>query len=298
MAASKVVLIRAARPARRPEELDSKTIDRMYGLGLCLLTGQSAPAEAVRAVFKPSDRVGIKINAIAAPELSTGPAISLPFARLLTGVGIAPRDIVIWDRTNRELQDAGYKLNLGSGAVQVYGTDTAGAGYAGTPVQHRGIASLFSTVLTDRLTASVSLAVLKDHGMAGITAGMKNYFGAIHNPNKYHDDRCDPFVADLSDSPPVRSRHRLTILDALLVQYHRGPSYNARWAEPAGSLVFSLDPVAADSVGWRMIEKLRATKGLPSLAEDGRAPRYIQTAEKLGLGRAAEADIQLIEETV
>ncbi len=295
---SRVVIVRAAAPARRPSEMDPKTIDRMYGLGMRLLTGQSAPSEAVRSIFSPSDRVGIKINAIAAPELSTGPGVSLPFARLLSPIGIPPKNILVWDRTNRELTDAGYKLNLGAGAFQVYGTDTSGAGYSGEPLQHRGIASLFSSILTDRLTASVSLAILKDHGMAGVTGGMKNYFGAIHNPNKYHDDHCDPFVADLSDSPPIKSRHRLTVLDALLVQFHRGPSYNPRWAEPAGAMVFSLDPVAADAVGRRMIEKLRAAKGLPTLEEEGRPPLYIASAEKLGLGRAAETDIELIEETV
>jgi len=295
---SKVVIVRVPNPPKRPGDYDPKTIDRMYGLGLRLLTGQAAPAEAIRSVFSPSDRVGIKVNAIAAPELSTGPRVSLPFARLLSAAGIPPRNIIVWDRTNRELADAGYKLNLESSAFQVYGTDTAGAGYAGEPTQHRGIASLFSAILTDRLTASVSLAVLKDHGMAGITAGMKNYFGAIHNPNKYHDDHCDPYVAELSDSPPVRSRHRLTILDALLIQYHRGPSFNPRWAEPAGTLVFSLDPVAADAVGWRMIAKLRAAKGLPTLEEDGRPPLYIETAEKLGLGHSRESDIQVVEETV
>jgi uncharacterized protein (DUF362 family) len=298
MAASRVVIVRAVHPPRRPADLDPKVIDRMYDLGMRLLTGQPAAAEAVRSVFSPSDRVGIKINAIAAPELATGPAVSLPFARLLSSAGIPPRNLIVWDRTNRELTDAGYKLNIEPGAVQVYGTDTAGAGYAGEPAQHRSIASLFSAVMTDRLTASVSLAILKDHGMAGVTAGMKNYFGAIHNPNKYHDDHCDPYVAELSDAPPIKSRHRLTILDALLVQYHRGPSYNPRWAEPTGTLVFSLDPVAADAVGWRMIERLRAAKGLPSLEEDGRPPLYIATAEKLGLGRAREADIQVIEETI
>jgi len=298
MAASRVVIVRADDPPRRPQDIDPQTIGRMFDLGMRLLTGRSSAADAVRAVFSPSDRVGIKINAIAAPELATGPAVSFPFARLLSGAGIPSRNIIVWDRTNRELTDAGYKLNIEPGSVQVYGTDTAGAGYAGEPTQHRGIASLFSSVMTDRLTASVSLAILKDHGMAGVTAGMKNYFGAIHNPNKYHDDHCDPYVAELSDSPPIKSRHRLTILDALLVQYHRGPSYNPRWAEPSGVLVFSLDPVAADAVGWRMIAKFRAAKGLPSLEEDGRPPLYIGTAEKLGLGHAREMDIQVVEETI
>jgi uncharacterized protein (DUF362 family) len=295
---SKVVIVRAGGSPRRPADIPPETIARMYERGLRLLMDQPGAAEAVRSIFTPSDRVGIKINGIAAPEITTGPAVSLPLARLLTAIGIPARNIVVWDRTNRELRDAGYKLNQEARDVQVYGTDTAGAGYAGEPTMHRSIASLFSSILADRLTASVSLAVLKDHGMAGVTAGLKNYFGAIHNPNKYHDDHCDPFAAELFDSPPVRTRHRLTILDALVVQCHRGPSYHPRWAEPEGALVFSLDPVAADAVGWRMIERLRAAKGLPSLEEDGRPPLHILTAEKLGLGRAGAADIRLIEETV
>jgi uncharacterized protein (DUF362 family) len=171
-------------------------------------------------------------------------------------------------------------------------------GYDAEPFVHRNIASRISAVLTDRVTASVSFAILKDHGLAGVTAGMKNYFGAIHNPNKYHDDHCDPFVAELFDAPPVRTRHRLTVLDALVVQYHRGPAFHAAWAAPAESLIFGTDPVAVDAAGWRLVERLRKEKGLPTLAEEGRPPLYLQTAERLGLGRAAETDIRLLEDEV
>ena len=61
----------------------------------------------------------------------------------------------------------------------------------------------------------VSLPVLKDHNLAGVSLGMKNFFGAIHNPNKYHDNHCDPFVAEVFDVPLVRQKHRLTVIDAL-----------------------------------------------------------------------------------
>lgn len=178
------------------------------------------------------------------------------------------------------------------------GTDTAGAGYPGEPLIHLNIGSLFSTIQSSLITASVSFAILKDHGMAGITAGMKNYFGVIHNPNKYHDDSCNPFVAELFDTSPIKGKHRLTILDALVVQYHRGPSYHARWAETCETLIFSTDPVAADSTGWQIVEKLRKEKSLPSLEEDNRLPLYIRTAERMRLGKANPADIQVIEETV
>jgi hypothetical protein len=127
---------------------------------------------------------------------------------------------------------------------------------------------------------------------------MKNYFGAIHNPNKYHDDRCDPFIAQVFDAPPVKARHRLTVIDALAVQFHRGPSYHARWAAKFGGLIFSLDPVAADQAGWRVLERLREEAGLPSLEAEGRRPAYLSTAEKMGLGRTEASVIEAIEEAL
>lgn len=96
----------------------------------------------------------------------------------------------------------------------------------------------------------------------------------------------------------VKKKHRLSILDALLVQYHRGPAFHSQWAEPSGRLVFSLDPVAADTVGWRLVEQLRSNKGLPALQEEGREPAYLRTAERMGLGRAGVKDIQIIEDEV
>jgi hypothetical protein len=134
--------------------------------------------------------------------------------------------------------------------------------------------------------------------MAGVTAGMKNYFGAIHNPNKYHDNRCDPYVAEVFETPLIKNKHRLSVIDALRVQFHRGPAYHARWAESVHTMIFSTDPVAADLTGWRLIEKLRAGAGLPSLEEEERGPNYIQTAAQMGLGQANSKDIQLIEEEI
>ena len=298
MMSSQVVVIRGPGVRPRAGVTDEAKIARMYERGLKLLAGRSTTAEAIRALFSPSDRIGIKINGIAGRELTTPPEAAFPFARLLVQGGIEGRGIFIWDRTNREGREAGYKLNLDGTEFRVFGTDTAGAGYTPEPLAHRGIGSMFSTIQTDLVTASVSLAVLKDHGIAGVTAGMKNYFGAIHNPNKYHDPNGDPYIAELMDAPPIKTKHRLTILDALTVQYHRGPSYHPRWAERAERLIFSLDPVAADAVGWRLVENLRKVQGLPSLEEERRAPGYILTAERLGLGKAAAADIRVIEDEV
>ncbi len=277
---------------------DPRRLQQMVRKGLSLLVSSGDVTSAVQNIFSPADRVGIKINTIAGPRLSTPPALTLSLVAVLTEGGLMEKNMIIWDRTNRELKEAGYPLQTGRDRLRIFGTDAPGAGYETEPFSFLSIGSLFSTILTNFATASISLAILKDHGLAGVTAGMKNYFGAIHNPNKYHDNHCSPFVAELCASPPIRSKHRLTILDALLVQYHKGPSYHPRWAEPFEGLIFGLDPVATDRVGWEIIERLRAGKGLPSLKEEERPPQYLEAAKELGLGENDLSRIQIIEEEV
>ena len=294
MSTSRVVIIKAEHALGAGNDSDRSKIVEMLSLGIRRLTGAANAGEGLASLFSRDDRVGIKVNTIGGPKISTRPALPLSLSELLVKIGQAGRNIVIWDRTNRELREAGYTLVDRRNDLKVFGTDTVGAGYETEIFSHRNIGSLFSTIQTQFVTASVSLAILKDHGLAGVTAAMKNYFGAIHNPNKYHDSHCDPFIAELFDSGPIKSKHRLSVLDALVVQYHRGPSFHTQWAEQSGALIFGLDPVATDTVGWRLLEEIRSKKGLPSLKEEGREPVYLSTAEKLGLGRAGSDSIEVI----
>jgi uncharacterized protein (DUF362 family) len=295
---SKVVVIKGKGVVSSGGDLDRIKISEMLSLGFRLLIGTREAGESLARLFARAERIGIKVNTIGGRKISTRPELSLALAELLIKNGQPDRNIVIWDRTNRELREAGYSLSDRPNGIKVFATDTAGAGYETEIISHRNIGSLFSTIQTNFVTASISLAILKDHGLAGVTAGMKNYFGAIHNPNKYHDSHCDPFIAELFESGPIKEKHRLSLLDALVVQYHRGPSYHTQWAERSGALIFSLDPVAADAVGWRLIEMLRSRKGLPSLKEEDREPVYLGTAERLGLGRAGSDSIELIEDEI
>lgn len=268
--------------------LNRRRIISAFTKGFDSLAGASDPVERF---FKPQEHIGIKINTLGGRRISTLPEVSLGLAGLLSSV-IPPSNITIWDRSNQELKNSGYTLNERRGNYKIMGTDTRGVGYSPELAVHRSIGSLFSGIQMD-VSSSISLAILKDHGLAGVTAGMKNYFGAIHNPNKYHDDNCNPFIADLFDHEWIKKKHRLSILDCLLVQYHRGPAYHKQWAAEYEAFIFSQDPVAADYVGWTIIEKLRSEKGLPTLREEGREPLYIQTAERIGLGSADPRDIEI-----
>ncbi len=298
MGGSRVVIVSSPAAWTPAGALDPAVVARLVSRGLSLLTGESRNARAVAALFRPADRIGIKVNTIGGRAISSKPEVAAALCGWLSGGGVGHGNVVVWDRTTRELREAGFAAGSGRTEARVFGTDAGGVGYEPGLVSHLDVGSLYSRVLTELTTASISLAVLKDHGLAGVTAGMKNYFGAIHNPNKYHDDGCDPFVAEVFDAPPVKARHRLTVIDALTVQFHKGPSYHARWAARFGGLILGLDPVAADTAGWTVLERLRAAAGLPTLEAEGRAPRYLATAERMGLGRSAASSIETIEEVL
>ncbi len=297
MLSSRVIVVRAADALAADGRVNTRRLHAMFERGLALLHEPHSKQDNLMALIDSQETVGIKINTIGGKKLSTHPDVVAALARVLILNGVAENNIVVWDRTNRELREAGYApLRMNGKGIRIYGTDSQGVGYTDELICQGGVGSLFSNIQFRTVSCSISLAVLKDHGLAGVTAGMKNYFGAIHNPNKYHDNHCDPFVAEVFAAAPVKKKHRLTILDALKVQFHRGPAYHAQWAAPAQTLIFSTDPVAADYIGWQLIESLRSAAALPSLAEEGRSPHYIHTAARMGLGVDRMQDISLVEE--
>jgi hypothetical protein len=112
----------------------------------------------------------------------------------------------------------------------------------------------------------------------GEVVALKNFFGAVHNPSKYHSNAGDPYVAGVYMLPPIRAKVRLHICDALAPQYEGGPSYMPHWSWPFRGLFASRDPVALDYTGWQIIERKRAEKGLPTLRALRREPTYIARA--------------------
>jgi len=207
---SKVIVVRGRGVLSPGGEVNQKKLLQMYERGFQVVTGQPNLGEGFRLLFHSRDRIGIKINTIAGRKLTSLPEVTLRLVNLLTERDFQEKNIIIWDRTNRELRESGYRLNLGRSGIKIFGTDTDGVGYNPALISHLNIGSRFSSIQSQHITASISFAILKDHGLAGVTAGMKNYFGAIHNPNKYHDFNCNPFVAELFDTKLIKNKHKQT----------------------------------------------------------------------------------------
>jgi len=255
-------------------------------------TGISDIQTAWMTLVRPKDVIGIKVNALAGPGLSTRPALADAIAQSLQKAGVPAGNIILWDRSSAELKRAGYPLSTAKDRVRCFGSDSLPLPYERTPEAAGSIGSCFATLVSRYCTALINIPILKDHDLSGVSLGMKNFYGAIHNPNKYHDNCCDPFIADLSTHPHLRGKLRLVVVDGLAGQYHGGPSLKPQWGFPFEGLLAGADPVAVDRIGALIIEEQRKAHKMKSLAEDGRPPRFIATAARLGLGTDQPDEIE------
>lgn len=275
-AKSKVVIARDELLRGTGPTVDSRRMLGLLDRAMQTLFDRDHPVEAWSRLVRPGDKVGLKVNALGGRGLSSNLQLVEAICERLQEAGIKAVDIVVWDHDTDEMERAGFRIAMGGSGVQCFGTDRVD--YEQELVTHGSVGSRLSRILTQRSNVLINLPVLKDHDGAGVTIALKNMYGVIHNPNKYHPNGCNPYIADLNMLPEIRSRMRLTICDATTAQYEGGPGYKPEYSWKQNALLVSQDPVALDYTGWQTIERKRAEKGLKTLEGEGRAPHYIATA--------------------
>ena len=278
---SKVVQVRSNAAFTDEKTLNYTAVAKMVTTAILHLTGTSSPDKAWKTLFSPDDVVGIKINALGGRQIATRPAVVDAVVEGLTTAGLPAENIIIWDRLTEELQKAGFVINRSTRGVKCFGTDKS---YDSQPEIIGSIGSCFSSIVSSRCTALINIPVLKDHDLSGVSLSLKNFYGAIHNPNKYHDNYCDPYIADLNTHPYIKDKLRLIVCDGLTMQYQGGPAYKPQWSRTFSTLLLSRDPVAIDRIATALIEDERKKQALPTLKEAGRDPVHIATAARKGLG--------------
>ncbi|MDR3776752.1 MAG: DUF362 domain-containing protein [Terracidiphilus sp.] len=275
-AKSRVVVARDAQLRGTGSTVDSGRMLNLLDRAMQAQFDRDNPIEVWRKVVRSGQIVGIKVNTLGGRGVASNPQLVEAICERLQEAGIKAGDIVVWDRDSEEMEHGGFHLALGGNRVQCYGTDRVG--YEQDLVEYGSVGSQLSKILTRHCNVLINVPVLKDHDGAGVTCALKNMYGVIHNPNKYHPNGCNPYIADLNMLPDIRSRMRLTICDATTIIYEGGPGYKPEHSSKHNALLVAQDPVALDSVGWQIIERKRAEMGLKTLESDDRAPRYIATA--------------------
>lgn len=324
-------VIKVSDPRSLQEDtFDSKIVADMVMKGIQRLTGRDAKA-SFKLFFEKKDVVGIKVNPVGPPLINTRPEVVEALIQWLVKNGIQKKNIVIWDRFDYMLPDAGFTAARFPG-IRIEGLQTMDesgnkwrdkdgkhvsegnfdqkAYYFAKGVLGKNVAgykddefylnqhvfnneySYFGKLLTQRVTKIINVAAFKNTG-SGISMATKNMgYGSVCNTGRLHQPLFFNVCTEVLAAPVIRDKMVLSITDGLRGQYDGGPDKNAQFVYPNHSLYFATDPFALDMACHRELIAKRKEMGRPT-NEHPRFTEYLHYAEKLGLGIADPARIQL-----
>ncbi len=264
---------------------DTAIVLEMLDTGIATLADGAEPLAVWRTLFDRGERVLLKVNCVSA-LMPTQPAATYAVAQRLQEAGLAAENILIFDRTDRELTSAGYQLNEGAPGVQCHGARGEGTEAVLTQATVRFYREL------DDCDALINLPTPKGHGMAGVTVAMKNHYGSVNRPSALHGDGCDPAIAELNAQLTVRDKTRLIVGASLNVS-----PFDWNSPERENALLLSFDPVALDTVSRDILVRHHQ-----AVDRDGgglvQGSHYFATAQSMGLGANDVGLIDLREVTL
>ncbi len=313
--------------------VDAAAVGAMFEKGMRALTGKDL-ASSFGLFFTKEDIVGIKVNPVGAGLISTRPEVVGALIEWLAANGLPRRNIIVWDRFDYMLKDAGFTPERFPG-VSFEGLQTmdeaAAEGKAkdnsrwlrsdGTHVsadnfdrdvyywadvegpkdeaylnQHvfNGKYSYFGKLLTRKLTKIINVPAFKNTGSA-ISMATKNIgYGAVCNTNRLHKPLALDVCVEVPAFPVIRDKWVLTVTDGLKGQYDGGPGPEAKFIYDQGALFFGTDPIAVDLVCHDILVAKRKEMGV-KVNEHPRNTEYLRYGAKLGLGIADPAKIAHIK---
>ena len=263
--------------------INESVVQIMMDESIKTLTGISNVGDAWKSILPDINEnciISIKVNCINY-EVSTHPEFVNCIINGLTqmefgSVNYKRNNIIIWDRFDDELSDAGYAIYDGNdpNTVRCFGSNHSGVGYDATcPLHINGPAGTItkypSRIMSLMSDYVIDACVLKDHDWAYITLSLKNHYGSIDQPIDYnlHYNHCNPCVPSLNqqirDVINPNNIQKIFIVDALFGRIEWGPMGSPN-CNPK-KLIMSLDTVACDYHGQNVINEERVAQGYSTI---------------------------------
>jgi len=277
-AKSKVVIARDAALYGTSSTPDPARVAKLLDQAMQNFTDSADPISPWKKIVRPSEVVGLKVNTIAGPRLSTHVVLIEAICERLKQAGVKPANIIVWDRWNHELEHGGYTISDDPNGIRVMGTDSKNVGYDDNELSFGVAKSRLSKFLTRTCDCMINVPILKNHSGAGVTLAMKNMYGVNHNPDSLHANNCCPGVADLYMLAPIREKFRFVVADCMTACFEGGPGFKPQYSWKYNGLMVASDPVAIDYTAWQIIDRKRAERGLKPLGDSGTPPNYIAVA--------------------
>lgn len=266
--------------------VNSTVVRKMMQRGMTELTGAKTPQQAWQTFFNKNDVVGIKINASGVPGCVSSPEIVNEIILGLNEAGVPNRSIFLYERFPDQIDLAGYHAYVPNG-VRIIGIESRRMDLTGYDKNvyfevsffgEEDTRSYLAKCVTAQFTKIVNVPCLKDHDASGVTGCLKNIsYGSFNNvarSHRGHKTHTKPFIGQLCNLEPLRSKTVLQVMDGLRGVYHGGPfAPNQKFMWFPGLLYFGTDPVAIDRLELEVIEAKRKEVGAISVWE--RSPQYL-----------------------
>ncbi len=272
--------------------INQSVVQVMVDAGIRNLTGIQDLGEAWKSLFPgitQNSKIGIKASCLNR-YLATHPEVTNCVINGLTGMLVdgnlfPENNIIIWDRWDSDLINAGYTINTGSTGVRCFGTTHSGIGYDNTFHNINGSNQKISTILTDLTDYIVNLNVLKNHTIAGVTLSLKNHYGSCHYPTGLHGGYCNPYIPELNNLSHIKTKHVISICDGLFGIISNGPTGQPQITPK--TIIMSVDPVAHDYIGSQILQ----TNGCNTLYKATHIATAAQAPYNLGTNDPAQIDL-------
>lgn len=248
--------------------------------GLRGFTGLSDTRDAWHRLLQPDDVVLIKFSQSGADQIGTTPPMVAELFASLNAAGWAPEQLML--------------LEAGAEDETARKTRPPDLRWQGREVRFGQCGQDSLLAALDQATAIINVPFLKTHHLATMTCALKNLsHGLIRHPARFHANGCNPAIAEIVASEPIKNKMRLTIVNALRVVADLAPEIRERDLHAAGTLFFGTDAVACDAAGYGLLNEIRSLRHLPPLLPDARLPAYMATAARMGLGQVDSARIDI-----
>ena len=168
----------------------------------------------------------------------------------------------------------------------------AGVSPSKVAVDDRGIRS---NPIFEKATALINMRPMRTHHWSGLGTLLKNYIVFVPYPWAYHGNACES-LGSIWNKPEIKGKTRLNVLVMLTPQFHGvGPHHFSKtYVWTYGGLIVSVDPVAADATGARIIQAKRNL----FFGEErpiSPPPRHIEAADvTYGVGHSRPERIELV----
>jgi len=122
LAEKSTVVSAAAEDMLIGQKYNPEAVHRAFSTGLKEMTGENSFENAWSSLFSPDDVVGIKINCLGAPKISSSLASINEVIAGLKIAGVKENNIIIWDQQDQAFKRTGLPVNKGTSGVRVQGS--------------------------------------------------------------------------------------------------------------------------------------------------------------------------------